>query len=65
MADWLFVLGGGGVLAGALLALDWFTAGHARRRVVRARDQHSSDTSVGYTVVEQQGQSIERQNPYG
>jgi hypothetical protein len=64
MPDWLFVLGALMGLVVALLALDWFTAGRAKRRVVRAKDQHTSDRSLGYTVIEQQGQSIERQNPF-
>ena len=65
MPDWLFVLGGVVAFVVALLALDWFTAGRAKRRLVRAKDQHSSDPSIGYTVIEQQGNSIERQNPHG
>ena len=65
MPDWLFVLGGVAGLVVALLAPDWLTAGRAKRRVVRAKDQHSSDPSIGYTVIEQQGNSIERQNPFG
>jgi hypothetical protein len=65
MPDWLFVLGGVVAFVVALLALDWFTAGRGKRRLVRAKDQHSSDPSIGYTVIEQQGNSIERQNPHG
>ncbi len=64
MPAWLFVFGGIFLLVVLLLAVDWFTAGRSKRRLVRAKDQSSADTGVGYAVIEQQGQSIERQNPF-
>jgi hypothetical protein len=64
MPAWLFVFGGMVLLVVVLLAVDWFTAGHAKSRLVRAKDQHSDDANVGYAVIEQQGKSMERQNPF-
>jgi hypothetical protein len=46
------------VVVGLLLAVDWFTAARTKRRVlVRARDQGSDDTGIGYTIVEHQARS--------
>jgi hypothetical protein len=64
MPDWLFLFGGIAVLAVIVLAIDWFTAGRAKRKLVRAKDQYSTDANVGYTVIERQAQSIEQQNPF-
>ncbi len=64
MPAWLFVFGGISLLVVLLLAVDWFTAGRSKRRLVRAKDQSSGDAGVGYAVIEQQSQSIERQNPF-
>ena len=62
MPAWLFVVGGILVLVGALLVVDWITAGHSKRRLMRAKDQSSTNSSVGYAVIERQSQSIENQN---
>ena len=65
MPDWLWVVGGLVVVAGLLLALDWLTAGRARgRRLIRAKDQ-GTDSSIGYTVIENQshGQQFDTWNP--
>jgi hypothetical protein len=41
------------VLVGALVALDWFTSGRTKgRMLVRAKDQSSGNTGVGYAAVE-------------
>jgi hypothetical protein len=64
MPDWLFVFGGILLVVVVLLAVDWFTAGHARRRLVPAKDQSSADSNVGYSVIQRQGQSMEQQNPF-
>jgi hypothetical protein len=41
------------VLVGALLAVDWFTAGLTRRRVLmRAKDQGTGNANAGYAVIE-------------
>ena len=66
MPAWLFVFGGIVLLVFLLLAVDLFTAGHAKSRLVRAKDQHSSTTPMfaSIAVIEQQGKSIERQNPF-
>jgi hypothetical protein len=63
MPDWVYVCGGMLLLVVILLAVDWFTAGHAKRRLVRGKDQYSADASVGYAVIERQGPSIQQQNP--
>jgi hypothetical protein len=58
MSDALWVIGGLVVVVGLLLAVDWFTAARTKRRVlVRARDQGSDDTGIGYTIVEHQARS--------
>jgi hypothetical protein len=62
MPAWLFVVGGILLLVGALLALDWITAGHTKRRLVRAKDQSSTSANVGYAGIERQSQSMENQN---
>jgi hypothetical protein len=47
------VVGGLVVLVGALLAVDWFTAGRAKGRLlVRANNQSSDNLGVGYAAVE-------------
>jgi hypothetical protein len=61
MPAWLFVVGGILVLVGALLAVDWVTAGHTKRKLVRAKDQSSTDANVGYAAIQRQGQSMENQ----
>jgi hypothetical protein len=51
------------VLVGALLAVDWFTAGRTKRRIlVRARDQGATDPNVGYGAVIAQSHSTEVQS---
>lgn len=46
------------LLVGALLAVDWFTAGRAKGRLlVRAKDQSSESTGVGYGLIERDAQS--------
>jgi hypothetical protein len=59
--DWVVVLAGILVLVAAILAVDWFTAGHSRRRLVRARDQQVGNTNVDYTVLQRQGVSQQEQ----
>jgi hypothetical protein len=61
MPAWLFVVGGILALVGALLAVDWVTAGHTKRKLVRAKDQSSTDANVGYAAIQRQGQSMENQ----
>jgi len=52
----VWVVGALVVLVGVLLALDWFTAGRAKGRLlVRARDQNSENARVGYTAIESDG----------
>ena len=49
----LEVAGGILLLVGALVALDWFTAGRAKgRMLVRAKDQSADNAGVGYAGVE-------------
>ena len=51
------------VFVGALLALDWFTAGRTRRRMlVRAKDQGATDANVGYGTVIAQSHSTDIQS---
>jgi hypothetical protein len=43
------------VVVGGLVAVDWFTAGRTKRRmVVRAKDQGESDTAIGYGTIQNQ-----------
>jgi hypothetical protein len=45
------------VVVGALLAVDWVTAGRTKRRMlVRAKDQGSADTAIGYANIQNQAQ---------
>jgi hypothetical protein len=47
------VIGGIVLLVGALLAIDWFTAGRAKgRMLVRAKDQSAGNAGVGYAATE-------------
>jgi hypothetical protein len=48
-------------LVAALLAVDWFTAGRSKRRLVRATDQNSDNAGVGYANIIRQGQSTQSQ----
>jgi hypothetical protein len=49
----LWVVGAIVLMAGLLLAVDWFTAGRSRgRTLVRAKDQSSDNAAVGYAVTE-------------
>ncbi len=53
MPDIVWFVGVVVALVAALLALDWFTAGRAKRRIlVRSKDQSSSNANVGYAAVE-------------
>jgi len=46
------------LVVGVLLAVDWFTAGRAKGRIlVRARDQSADNARVGYAVIERDAQS--------
>lgn len=61
----LWVFGGLALLVVALLAVDWFTAGHLkRRRLVRAKDQQVGNERVDLAVIERQGQSIQNQSDF-
>jgi hypothetical protein len=54
----LEVIGGIVLLVGALLAVDWFTAGRTQRRgLVRAKDQSEGSAGVGYAAIERNIQS--------
>ena len=47
MPAWLFVVLGLVLVAGGLVAVDWFTAGRAKRRILmRARDGSATDAGV-------------------
>jgi hypothetical protein len=60
------VVGGIVLLVGALLAVDWFTAGRAKgRRLVRAKDQSSGKAGIGYASIERTTQSQQNQNGGG
>jgi hypothetical protein len=64
MPAWVFVVGGLVVLVGALLAVDWFTAGRAKgRMLVRSRDGRAQDDSTNYGAVEQSLQNVRNRNP--
>ena len=64
MPAWMFVVGGILVLVGALLAVDWVTAGHTKRKLVRAKEQSSMNANVGYAGIQRQSQSMDNQgNP--
>ena len=64
MPAWLFVVLGLVLVAGGLVAVDWFTAGRAKRRILmRARDGSATDAGVGYAIVEQSMHGIQHQNP--
>jgi hypothetical protein len=57
-----WVVGGIVVLVVALLAVDWFTAGRTKGRLlVRAKDQNSDNAGVGYADIQNQirGQEME------
>lgn len=52
------VIGGIVLLVGVLLAVDWFTAGRSKRRLlVRAKDQSSGSIGVGYALIQRDAQS--------
>ncbi len=56
----VWVVGALVVIVGALLAVDWFTAGRVKgRMLVRARDGSESDLNVNYTHHEQTVQGIQ------
>ena len=51
------------VLVATPLVVDWFTAGRSKRRMlVRAKDQGSDNTGVGYASMLRQAQSTQNQN---
>lgn len=61
----LWVFGGIALLVVTLLAVDWFTAGRKRRRMlVRAKDQGVGNERIDYTVIERQGQNIQNQTDF-
>jgi len=61
----LWVFGGIALLVVALLAVDWFTAGRRKRRMlVRAKDQGVGNERIDYTVIERQGQNIQNQTDF-
>ena len=61
----LWVFGGIALLVVALLAVDWFTAGRKKRRMlVRAKDQGVGNERIDYTVIERQGQNIQNQTDF-
>ena len=61
----LWVFGGVALLVVALLAVDWFTAGRKKRRMlVRAKDQGVGNERIDYTVIERQGQNIQNQTDF-
>jgi uncharacterized membrane protein len=54
----LEVIAGILLLVGVLVAVDWFTAGRSKKRMlVRAKDQSAGDSSVGYAVIERDVQT--------
>jgi hypothetical protein len=56
----VWVVGALVVIVGALLAVDWFTAGRVKgRMLVRARDGSESDSNVNYTHIEQTTQGMQ------
>jgi len=60
------IIGGIVLLVGALLAVDWFTAGRSRRRgLVRAKDQSAASTGVGYAATERNIQGVRDQGGGG
>ena len=51
----VWVVGAIVVLVVAMLAVDWFTAGRAKGRLlVRAKDQNSDNAGVGYADIQNQ-----------
>ena len=55
MPAWVWVVGGLVVLVGLLLAVDWFTAGRMKgRMLVRAKDQNADNANAGYATIESQ-----------
>jgi hypothetical protein len=55
----VWVVLGLALLVAALLAVDWFTAGRAKRRIlVRSKDQSATDPNVGYGAVMIQSDQI-------
>jgi hypothetical protein len=66
VADILWVVGALVVLVTALLVVDWFTAGRAKRRLlVRAKDQQVGNANVDYTVIQRIGQGLDNQGGGG
>jgi hypothetical protein len=64
MSAWVFVVGVLVVLVAALLAVDWFTAGRTKgRMLVRARDGGATDANTNYGVIEQSLHNIQHQDP--
>jgi hypothetical protein len=62
----VWVIAGTVVLVVALLAVDWFWAGRTKGRLlVRAKDQSSGDTGVGYAAIEDQGRFDQYQGGTG
>ncbi len=66
MAAAVWVIGGLVVVVTALLAVDWFTAGRKKRRMlVRATDQSRGNSHVDYAAIENQshGSQFDTWNP--
>lgn len=66
MPAWVFVVGGLAVLVAALLAVDWFTSGRAKGRMLargRAQSGSDSDAQVNLQLHQQHTEGIKFQNP--
>jgi hypothetical protein len=62
MPAMVWVIGAVVLLVALLLALDWFTAGRTKRRIlVRAGEQGATDVNVGYGAVIAQSHSTDIQ----
>ena len=62
----VWVIGGLVAVVTALLAVDWFTAGRKKRRMlVRATDQSLGNSHVDYAAIENQthGSQFDTWNP--
>jgi hypothetical protein len=64
MPAWVFVVGGLVVLVGVLLAVDWLTAGRAKRRMLgRGRDARAAADAANYGVVDEALHNFQHHNP--